>query len=338
MDLDKNYKIKFGIIGTNFISDYMIEGGKLDERFEAYAVYSRSAERGEEFAKKHGIQKVYTSLDEMLADDKVDVVYIASPNYIHCKQTIKCIEAGRSVLCEKPMASNAKEACMMVEKAREKGVLLMEAMIPTISPAFDVALKNLHRVGLIRRYFASYCQYSSRYDNFKKGIIANAFKPELSNGAVMDIGVYCLYPMMMLFGLPRNLTASCTKLANGIDGQGTVVAEYEGFDAVAIYSKIADSTLCSEIQGEDGTLIFDRINDPKKVVFKSRDKSKPEEILYNKPDDNPYYHEIKHFIDLMDSGQTESQKNTLDNSINTLSVVDEIRRQCGLKFPSDVIL
>lgn len=335
MESNHSRTVKFGIIGSNFISDYMIEGGRLDPRFEAYAIYSRTNARGCEFTEKHNIPKVYTNLDEMLGDCDIDAVYVASPNYMHCEQTIKCLDAGKHVLCEKPLASNASEARLMAEKAKEKGILLMEAMIPTLTPAFETALKNLGRVGTIRRFFASYCQYSSRYDNFKKGIIANAFKPELSNGAVMDIGVYCLYPMVSLFGLPRELMASCTRLSNGVDGQGSVIAKYEGFDSVAIYSKIADSTLCSEIQGEEGTLIFDRINDPKRVIFKSRDKSKPEEILYDNPTDNPYFHEIRHFINLIEKNQTESELNTLENSISTLSVVDEIRRQCGLSFPAD---
>lgn len=302
----------------------MVEGGRLDNRFEPVAIYSRQQQTGDTFAAKHAIPKIYTSLDDMLKDGEVEAVYVASPNAIHCRQTIQCLEAGRKVLCEKAFASNYAEAWLMIDSARKHKLLLMEAMIPTLSPAFQVLRDNLHRVGVIRRYFASYCQYSSRYDNLKKGIVANAFKPELSNGALMDIGVYCLYPMIALFGNPKGeIFISGQKLYTGVDGQGTIVAPYDGFDAVAIYSKIADSLLPTEIQGEDGTLIVDRINEPHIIKFKPRGKDVKEEILYSVTDENPYYHEIKHFIDLDEQGLTESPLNSFENTLATMRLLDK---------------
>lgn len=318
--------VKFGIIGTNFISDWMVNGGRRDPRFEAIAVYSRGIETGNAFAEKHGIPRVYTSLDAMLADDEVDVVYVASPNSLHCRHTLAALRAGKHVLCEKPVAANADEARMMYDEARRCNLLLVEAMIPTLSPVLQAVKANLYKVGQLRRYFASYCQYSSRYDNLKRGIVANAFKPELANGAVMDIGVYCISPMVSLFGAPDTVFSQCYRLSTGVDGQGTVVAGYKEFDGVAIYSKIADSHLSTEIQGENGTITIDHINSPRRAVFTPRDKSLQPEVLYEVPTDyDPYTTEISHFIDLLEAGMIESPLNTPSTSVATMTILDEVR-------------
>lgn len=192
-------KIRFGVIGTNFITDWVIAGAKQDERFELVAVCSRTQERANEFAAKYDIPYTFTSLEEMAASPLIDAVYIATPNYLHASQSILCMKHGKHVLCEKPMASNAYEVKQMIAASRQYGVTLMEAMKPTLTPNFRVLREALPKAGVIRRYFASYCQYSSRYDKFKEGIVLNAFKPELSNGAMMDIGVYTVYPMVVLF-------------------------------------------------------------------------------------------------------------------------------------------
>lgn len=307
-----------------------------DPRFELAAVCSRRMDTGSEFLKKHGQEcPVYNTVAGLVADSSIDAVYVASPNFMHCTQTVEALEAGKHVLCEKAFASNSREALRMIELARRQGLTLLEAMIPVLSPQFDAVVKALPRIGRVRRYFASYCQYSSRYDNLKRGIVANAFKPELSNGAVMDIGVYCLYPMVALFGKPQNLFSQCVKLSTGADGQGTVVAGYDGFDAVAIYSKIADSTLPTEIQGEEGTIVIDHINSPSQVLFKPRDKSLPVEDLTVSAPLSPYYYEMKTFIDMAAGMADGSVYSTPRATIETMEVIDEIRRQCGLIFPAD---
>jgi predicted dehydrogenase len=162
----------------------------------------------------------------MASSDIVDAIYIASPNYMHCSQATLCMDYGKHVLCEKPMASNAREAELMIQASQRNGVALMEAMKSTLSPNFRAVKENLHRIGTPRRYFASFCQYSSRYDKFKEGIVLNAFKPELSNGAMMDIGVYTIYPMVVLFGRPQSISAQGIVLSSGADGQGAVNMQY----------------------------------------------------------------------------------------------------------------
>ena len=254
-------KIRFGVVGTNFITDWVIAGGREDRRFEVAAVCSRTAERAQAFAARHRIPHTFTSLEAMASSTLIDAVYIASPNVCHAAQSILCMRHGKHVLCEKPFASNAAEVRQMQQAAADSRVVLMEAMKPTLTPAFRAVQTALPEIGAVRQYFACYCQYSSRYDKLREGVVLNAFRPELSNGAVMDIGVYTLYPMVVLFGRPRTIQASVIRLYSGVDGHGCVNFTYDGgLNATVLYSKIAYSRLPTEIQGENGRIMLDRIN------------------------------------------------------------------------------
>ena len=335
-------KIRFGVVGTNFITDWVIAGAREDDRFELAAVCSRTKERAEEFAAKHNIPHIFTSLEEMAASDKVDAIYIASPNYAHAEQSILCMNNGKHVLCEKPMAANAHEARRMVECSRKNGVALMEAMKSTLSPNFLAAKANLNSIGTPRRYFASFCQYSSRYDKFKEGVVLNAFRPELANGAMMDIGVYTIYPLVVLFGKPQAINAQGVVLSSGVDGQGAVNMQYDGLNATVLYSKIANSQLPAEIEGEDGNILIDRIQTPVDVRFYPRqapasghEKRTEGELLSQPEEHNEYYYEVKEFIDLIEQGRVESEINSHENSITTLEIIDEVRRQLGVSYPAD---
>lgn len=337
-------KIRFGVIGTNFITDWVIAGAKQDERFELVAVCSRTQERANEFAAKYDIPYTFTSLEEMAASPLIDAVYIATPNYLHASQSILCMKHGKHVLCEKPMASNAYEVKQMIAASRQYGVTLMEAMKPTLTPNFRVLREALPKAGVIRRYFASYCQYSSRYDKFKEGIVLNAFKPELSNGAMMDIGVYTVYPMVVLFGRPNKISASGVVLSTGTDGQGAVNFEYEGMNATVLYSKIANSSLPTEIEGEDGNFMLDKINQINRVTWQARPVASsgkgpltPVEDISAVTDKDEYYYEVAEFINLVQAGKLESEVNSHENSLITIEIIDEVRRQLGVSFLSDHI-
>ena len=335
-------KIRFGVIGTNNISDWVIAGGRQDERFELVAVCSRTQERADEFAAKHNIPHTFTSLEEMASSPLIDAVYIATPNYVHAEQSILCMNHGKHVLCEKPFASNAREVKQMIEAAQRNNVTLMEAMISTLNPNFIIAKEKLKNLGTIRRYFACYCQYSSRYDKFKEGIILNAFKPELSNGAVMDIGIYTIYPMVALFGKPQKIEAQGIVLHTGADGQGAVNFQYDGMNATVLYSKIANSALPTEIEGEAGNLLLDKIHITKQVDFIPRQVTAQGKEQENhcqsigvSLDKSEYYYEMAEFMNLIEQGKQESTLNSWENSLTTLEIIDEIRRQLGVHYPAD---
>ncbi|MBQ4164394.1 MAG: Gfo/Idh/MocA family oxidoreductase, partial [Turicibacter sp.] len=164
-------KIRFGVIGTNIITEQFIEAASQCEHFELSAIYSRTSERGQLFASKYHVKHVFTDLEELLTSDVVDAMYIASPNAMHAKQAILCLNHQKHVLCEKPLASNLSEVQAMITAAKKNNVVLMEAMKTTLFPNFNTIKKHLDKIGTVRRYFASFCQYSSRYDAYREGII-----------------------------------------------------------------------------------------------------------------------------------------------------------------------
>lgn len=244
--------VRFAVIGTSRITEKFLRSAENCPDFSLEAVYSRTLERGRAFAQKYGARRVYDSLAGLAEDPQVDAVYIASPNASHYSQAMQMMEAGKHVLCEKALASNLPQAGDMFACAREHGVVLMEAMRSIHDPGFQKIRENLPKLGKIRRADFRFCQYSSRYDDFRAGKPQNIFDVNCSAGALMDIGVYCVHPLLGLFGTPDRILAAPVMLRGGIDGAGTILAEYEDKIAELVYSKITSTGLPSEIQGGKG--------------------------------------------------------------------------------------
>ncbi len=327
--------VRFGIIGTNWITERFIQAAQETDQFSLTAIYSRTEEKGAEFAAKYNHPTVFTGLTEMLQSDLIDAVYIASPNSFHAEQAILCMKHGKHVLCEKPMASNSRELREMIAVARENNVLLMEALKSTLMPNFTIIQENLFKIGQVRRYFASYCQYSSRYDAYKEGTVLNAFNPEFSNGSLMDLGIYCLYPMVALFGKPHTVKAVGIMLGSGVDGEGSINMLYPEMDAVVLHSKITDSYVPAEIQGELGTMVIDKINQPYDVKIHYRDGNV--EDLTRPQMHEPMYYEIREFIQLIQQGARDSLVNSLECSLAVAEVMEEARKQIGLVYKADLV-
>lgn len=326
-------KVRFGVIGTSTICERFLNAASTHENFELIAVYSRKLETAKEFGEKQGAKLFFDNIENFAKCKDIDAVYIASPNAFHAEQAIVCLNNKKHVLCEKPMASNLKEVENMIKVAEKNKVLLMEAMRLTVLPNFLSVKENIHKIGKIRRYFASYCQYSSRYDKYKEGIILNAFKKELSNGALMDIGVYCIHPMVSLFGKPNDVISNGIFLDTGVDGQGTAIFTYDDFSSVIMYSKISDSKLPIEIQGEEGTIISDGIHfDNVKIVYRD---GREENISICQRKDDMYY-ELDEFIKLINNNEIDSNKNSHLNSLIAIELMDKIRKEIGLEFPADL--
>ncbi|MCZ0753977.1 Gfo/Idh/MocA family protein [Anoxybacillus sp. J5B_2022] len=326
-------RIKLATIGTNWITQEFIRATKAIPELTLTAVYSRTEETAKDFAVKTGAPQTFTSLEEMAKSPDIDAVYIASPNALHAEQAILLMNHGKHVLCEKPFASNTKEVQTMIEAARQNGVVLMEALKTTLLPNFHTIRQHLPKIGKVRRYFASYCQYSSRYDAYKQGIILNAFNPAFSNGALMDLGIYCLYPLVVLFGKPRSLQANSVMLASGVDGEGSIVLDYGEMDAVVMYSKIANSYVPAEIQGEEGSIVIDAIHTPTKVEIRYRD-GRTEDITVPQ-EEHPMYYEAREWVDVIQSDKYESETNSHAHSLITAEIMEEARKQTGIVFPAD---
>ena len=328
--------IRFGIIGTGRISDWVLKGAAQDPRVRITAVCSRSTEAAEAFIARNPLAtgaKTYTSVEEMAADPEVDAVYIGTPNQTHCEYTLVCLRAGKHVLCEKPLAINADEGRKMIDAARSAGLLLMEAMVSTLNPNFRAAAAKLEEIAPIRQYSSYFCQYSSKYEALKRGEIASSFMPGTA-GALRDVGVYTIYPMVALFGRPTSVSGNLQTIetSEGLaDVAGTAYLSYGEMSACLSWSKTFDSFQPTEIAGEGGNIILDEIHIARKAEIIPH--AAPTSGLGPKPGRtliseglpfNEYYYEFKEFADLLENGQTESSFNSLDTSLTVLEIMDEI--------------
>lgn len=328
--------MRFGLIGTNFVTDFLLDAARDVPEFELGAIYSRTPERAAAFAEKYRAQygqpRLYSSLDDLADDRSIDAVYIASPNALHCEQAIKMLRAKKHVLCEKPMASNSRELARMLDCARENGRVLLEAMRIQFTPQTAALQALCERLGPVRRARISFCQYSSRYDRFLAGERLNTFDPALSNAAIMDLGVYCLSLMVRLFGEPQSITASSLFLENGFEAAGTVTARYGQMLCDAVYSKItADSAPC-EIQGERANLLFDRVTMLGSAELIDRATGAREKIELEGPRHDMSC-ELRAFCAMARGEQSPQRWQEMTRTVTGL--LDAARAQTGVRFPAD---
>ena len=186
------------------------------------------------------------------------------PNSTHGSQPLVEIQPKKLALGERVGVVNEGKPPPIIPCPRRNQVVLLEAMRPDFDPAFDIVEQNLNRIGRLRRATFEFCQYSSRYDKFREGIVMNAFDPTLGNAAFMDIGVYCIHSLVRLFGMPQEIQAFSTKLSNDFDGSGIVLMKYETMIADAVYSKLYVSVNPSVIQGEVGSILIGYITNADK--------------------------------------------------------------------------
>lgn len=326
--------IKFGIIGTNFIVDNFIEATKLISEISITSLYSRTNETGTNFCKKHSIPNLFTNIDDMIASNTIDAIYIASPNSLHFSQSIKFLQNKIAVLCEKPLASNEKEVSLMIRASKENNTLLMEAFRPIHNPKFKFIKEKLKEIEPIRSVFANFCQYSSRYNKYKEGIILNAFNPDFSSGSTMDIGLYPVYLVTSLLGFPKKIESQNFILNTGVDGSGCMLLKYDEFSAIINHSKISNSFIASEIAGEKGNIIIEKIATLEKIFIKYPN-GEEETILIDDYKKNDMYYEILHFITLLKNNEIESFDNPLCNSLKVIRILESSRKQNGIIFKAD---
>ena len=330
-DSMKKKTISFATIGTSKIADGFICMAKKCNDFSLEAVYSRDWERANEFAEKYGAVKCYDKLEQLALDSNVDAVYIASPNSKHFHQAIMLMNAGKHILCEKALGSNKREVELMLQAAKDNQVILLEATCSLFDPGFDTIKENLDKIGKIRRATFRFCQRSSRYDSFLAGNQHNIFDVKFAAGALMDIGIYCVQPLIELFGEPLSVNAESIMLRGGIDGAGTILASYEGMLAELIYSKITNSKIPSEIQGESGIMQINSISSPREVTIIFHEGM--EQMLKIEQCDNNMCYELAKFIQAVHGEVNIDSYNKV--SLDSLKLMDRVRDKCGITFLAD---
>ena len=331
------YMIKFAIIGTNWITEKFINGTMSPPQgqkqlMQLSAVYSRDLNKAKAFASQFSITTVFDDLEELAKNNDIQAIYIASPNSLHYSQSKLMLENKKHVICEKPLSSNFQQAKALYKTAKQNNVIFFEAYKTAHLPNFQVIQNSLSKIGKLRKAHIHYCQYSSRYASYLAGEQPNTFNPNYSNGSIMDIGYYCIAMTTALFGYPNNIKAQATLLDSGVDGCGSALLEYDSYSVTIDHSKITESNQLSEIQGEQGSLLINHVGECLQVFHK--DNQTAEQIeLTEKQAENSMSYEVIAFVKQINTG--EINKEIEQRSLQTASIINEIRRQIGVKFIDD---
>ncbi|HRX58224.1 MAG TPA: Gfo/Idh/MocA family oxidoreductase [Eubacteriales bacterium] len=320
--------LRVGMIGTSFICDWMCDAARRTDTCEMHAIFSRDDARAKAFAEKQGIPLAFSDFEAFLNCPELDAVYVASPNSAHYRQTIAALEHGKHVLCEKPTAVNEKQVERMIARAHEKGLVMIEAIRPVYDPFLTVLKECLPRIGRVRTVSLEFCHYSTRYDHFKAGGQTNVFDASLGNAALMDLGVYCLHCAVALFGMPVSLHAGASFLENGTEAAGTVLLDYGDQQTTIFYSKVTESAFPCQIQGENGTLTFDKLNKPSFIRLVHLD-GRTEDMPFTPAENNMVY-ELDAFYRMVRHGEAVEAYD--EQTLRVMQLLDAIRRQTGIDF------
>lgn len=297
--------MRFGIIGTGFISDWFVDACRLAGGTPV-GIYSRDLERGQAFADRHGLSLVVGSVEELAASDEIDAVYVASPIAAHHRQTAAVLDHGKPVLCEKTLATSPDEVADLFERADRAGCVLLEAVRPNHDPVYDLIRSALPRLGTLRHAHLEKCQYSSRYPAFLRGEVLNALDPASGNSALRDIGVYCIHPSLLLFGTPLGTHRASYRLPNGFEAGGSLLLDYGDLSVTCTYSKVTNSVTPSVILGEQGSLRIDSVAEPGAVEYVGLD-GEVETLLTGSPRHprETLHHPIEAFLELCRQSRTD---------------------------------
>jgi len=223
---------------------------------------------------------------------------------------------------------------MILNCALQNGVTFLEAMRPIHCPNFAILSSQLSLVEPVRSVLGVFCQLSSRWPAFLRGERPNAFLPDLSNGALMDIGCYAVHVMVALFGPPKSAQYFPVMLETGVDGSGTLVLSYHNDKTVTLlFSKHSHGFVCSEIQGEKGTLSISNLGDFSAIHFQA--KGGPQSSLGVEQDTNTMVYELATFCRIVREDDHKLQAIYCDWSRQAMLVLDQARLSANITFPAD---
>ena len=326
--------VRWGLLAAGGIARMFGAALRRGTRQEIVAVGSRDANRASAFADEFGIATAYGSYEDLVADPTVDVVYVASPHSEHHQHARLALEAGKPVLVEKAFTRNAQEARDLVALAREKGLLLVEAMWSRFLPHYDVIARAIEDglLGPVTTVFAEHCQ--PLYPDGPQRLAA----PELAGGALLDLGVYPISFADLVLGPLTSVTATGALTDRGVDAQETVVATgADGGQAVLHASMLARSASAAAVCGAAaridvaGTFYF-----PTTLTLYDRAGNLLDTFSWTADTAHEGLRfEAAEVARLLTAGETEAPLLPLDTSVRIMEVMDEVRRQLGVRYPGE---
>jgi D-xylose 1-dehydrogenase (NADP+, D-xylono-1,5-lactone-forming) len=282
--------VRWGVLSTARINRALLGGAGEADGVEVVAVGSRGRARGEAFAAEHGIGRVHGSYEELLADDEVEALYIPLPNSLHVPWSTRALEAGKHVLCEKPLSRRAADVGAVFDAAERAGRLLMEAFMWRYHPQTDVLERAVTggAIGAVRTIRAAFGFPLPDEGNVR-------WSGELEGGALMDVGCYCVSALRLLGGEPERVSAERVDGGHGVDARLAGVLRLPG-DVLGLLDCGLDVAprMAIEVVGEEGTLhSYDPWHGRAPRVELTRPGADPEPLVAVAA--NPYRLELEDF-------------------------------------------
>lgn len=320
-------KIRWGIVGPGNIANKFAAAIKNVPDAELVAVASRNEKSGEVFAQKHGIPQVFIGYEAMAESDAVDAVYVSTPHAFHKPCAELFLNAGKHVLCEKPVCVNAYQAQKLKECAEKNGVFLMEAMWTRFLPAILEAQEIVKRgeIGEVLGVEADFC-YNVPYQEGHR-----LFAPKLAGGALLDVGVYGLHFAAMFLG---NAPEKIVTLANnyeGVDLHTTVLLKYKNGAVANISSAVnVEKPETAYIYGSKGRIYIPHFYGATELFVHTEDG---ERHIVKKSIGDGFEEEIIEACRCIQEGKLQSDVHPMAESIVMLQQMDEVRAQIGIRYP-----
>jgi predicted dehydrogenase len=325
-----NTSVAWGIIGPgniarSFAADLaLVPGGRLQ------AVASRDLRKAASFAEEFGAQQAYGSYDDLFADPEVAVVYIASPHSFHKAHTRAALEAGKHVLCEKPMGINAGEVRELITLAKQKELFLMEALWSRFNPS----IREVHQIvrggklgplSYLRADFAF-----PALDRDPKGRLLN---PDLAGGSLLDIGIYPVFLAYLLLGVPREFRVLAHFHQTGVEKQIALIFDYPEAMAVLYSGLSSHSEMKAEISCRDGSVFLTpRWHEAESYEILQEGQS---QVVEHPLKGSGYTYEIEEVHSCLKAGETESTLWSWKDSIALHGLLEAIRDRAGIVFPGE---
>ncbi|HHX12294.1 MAG TPA: Gfo/Idh/MocA family oxidoreductase [Clostridiales bacterium] len=325
--------IKWGIIGAGNIATKFATALSSMKDTELLAIASRNIKKAEEFADRFQIKKAYGSYEELVKDEEVDVVYIATPHTEHKANGALCIINNKAVLCEKPFTINTEESKYLIDLAAKHDVFLMEAMWTKFLPVTNAVKSWIKdkKIGEVKHIRASF-GYNTPYD-----INSRLYNPDTGGGALLDVGVYPItYACYLLDKLPDNIESSAIIGKSNVDEQNVIALHFDngvlGNLSSAISAHTGDDAL---IIGDEGKIHIPNFwNAQKALVYNNEGQIVDSvEIPFMA---NGYEYEAEEVNNCLRQGKKQSSINSLNDTLDIMTIMDELRQQWGLKYPQDI--
>ena len=318
--------MKLAIIGTGKIVKEVLPILSEIENISLISILStqRSINTANELSKKFNILNVTTDYNDILNNSNINTVYIALPNSLHYEYSLKALNNNKHVICEKPFTMTLNELNELIKISKEKNLFLLEAITNQYLKNFFYIKENLQKIGDIKIVNCNYSQYSSRYDEFKKGKNPTVFDPKLGGGALRDLNIYNIHFIVGLFDFPKGNINYYPNIEKDIDTSGVLIMDYESFKVVCIGAKDCDggNNVKSVIQGNKGSIF---INGPTNTLPEIEIKLNDgfSEKVNKNINKHRMYEEFIEFANVIENKNFEKRNKYLEHSLKVMNVLEK---------------